>query len=367
MRSVSRKRDTAPRAARRARRPDLAARLKVRARALKSRVDRRDALIEAVREANGTRDSRKVGEWLVRQAQGWIPAPCWVVIAHDLNGHLNVLADAGLVPNLGPSLWSSANWVMRHGSELFSGDLARDPRSSSPGASGSVIAFPLLCRNRSVGVLVGLDPIPSSATPSMSASLVIALRELLEPSAIALDNGAGPREGRRALGDRRSHPAVELAATCIAFCGREAKRAVRNGRPLSLLFLDLDTFKQVNDQHGHLAGSKVLVEAASVIKKCSRETDMVARFGGDEFSLILPDTGTDGAMNVAERILVAMREARFLTAEGLSVRQTVSIGVATLLPESPKTAEELMKLADMAMYRVKAAGKDGIHFAQEGP
>jgi diguanylate cyclase (GGDEF)-like protein len=146
----------------------------------------------------------------------------------------------------------------------------------------------------------------------------------------------------------------------------ETKRAVRNGRPLSLLFLDLDTFKQVNDQHGHLAGSRVLVEAAGVIKKCARESDTVARFGGDEFSLILPETGTEGAINVAERILVAMREARFLTSDGLSVRQTVSIGVATLLPELPKTAEELIKLADMAMYRVKAAGKDGIHFAKEG-
>ena len=110
----------------------------------------------------------------------------------------------------------------------------------------------------------------------------------------------------------------------------------------------------------------VAVAAGEVIKKCSRETDTVARFGGDEFSLILPDTGTEGAISVAERILEAMREARFLTSDGLSVRQTVSIGVATLVPESPKTAEELIKLADMAMYRVKAAGKDGIHFAQEG-
>jgi hypothetical protein len=94
---------------------------------LKTRVERRDTLIEAVREANGTRDSRKVGEWLLRQAQGWVPAPCWVIIAHDPNGHLNVLADTGLVPNIAPSLWSSANWVMRHGSEFFSGDLARGP------------------------------------------------------------------------------------------------------------------------------------------------------------------------------------------------------------------------------------------------
>ncbi len=83
---------------------------------------------------------------------------------------------------------------------------------------------------------------------------------------------------------------------------RETKRASRSGRPLSLLFLDLDGFKQVNDSHGHLAGSKALVEAAAVIRGCARETDVVARFGGDEFSLILPDTGREGAVAVAERI-----------------------------------------------------------------
>ena len=143
---------------------DLAARLKARARALRIRVERRDAFIEALREANASQEPRKVAEWMVRQAQSWIPAPCWVVIAHDVNGHLNVLADVGLVPNLGPSLWSAANWVMRHNAEFFSGDLAKDSRGG-PGANGSAIALPLTCRNRSVGALVCLDPQPSRSAP----------------------------------------------------------------------------------------------------------------------------------------------------------------------------------------------------------
>ena len=102
--------------------------MRARSHTLRARVERREAFIETVREANASQDPRKVAEWMVRQAQSWIPAPCWVVIAHDVNGHLNVLADVGLVPNLGPSLWSAANWVMRHNAEFFSGDLAKDSR-----------------------------------------------------------------------------------------------------------------------------------------------------------------------------------------------------------------------------------------------
>src|SRR5213079_3571828 len=100
---------------------------------------------------------------------------------------------------------------------------------------------------------------------------------------------------------------------------RETKRASRSGRPLSLLFLDLDGFKAINDTHGHLFGSRALVEAASVIRASARETDMVARFGGDEFALILPDTGGEGAFAVGERIRDRIAEYRFLSREGLSL------------------------------------------------
>lgn len=358
------KRAPAARPPRTTRRLDLAARLKGRTRALRSRVDRREALVEAVREANAYLDPRRVAEWMVRQGQSWVPAPCWVVTAHDVNGHLNVLADAGLAPGFGPSLWSAANWVMRHGAEFLCGDLAKDSRGQA-GASGSAIALPLTCRNRTVGALVCLDPLPSRLTPTMSPSLVQALRTLLEPAAIALDNALALQKADT-LSVTDDLTRLYNSRFLNNVLRRETKRAVRNGSPLSLLFLDLDSFKQVNDQHGHLAGSKVLMEAAAVIRGCARETDVVARFGGDEFSLVLPDTNLEGAVQVAERIRDRLRLSRFLTSEGLSVRQTVSIGVSTLLPDHPRTADELMKAADMAMYRVKAAGKDGIHIAQEG-
>jgi diguanylate cyclase (GGDEF)-like protein len=334
--------------------------LKTRVRTLRVRLEQRDAVVDAVREANATLEPRKVGDWLVRQANTWIPASCWSVIAHDVNGQLNVLADLGLTPSFGPSLWSCANWVMRHGVELFSSDLAEDSRASA-GAVGTAMAFPLICRNRTVGVLVGLDPLPSAALPSLGAPLVLALRAVLEPPAIALDNALALQKAE-ALSVTDDLTRLYNSRYLNLVLRRETKRASRSGRPLSLLFLDLDGFKMVNDTHGHLAGSKSLVEAAAIIRTCARETDVVARFGGDEFALILPDTGKDGAMAVATRIRDRIKGARFLTSDGLDVRLTASIGVATL-PDVAASAEELLRAADMAMYQVKAVGKDGIHLA----
>ena len=317
-------------------------------------------MVDAVREANASLDPVKVAEWLVGQAQDWLPAPCWTVVAHDVNGNLNVLADAGLTPSMGPSLWSSANWVMRHATEFFARDLSKDPRGA-PGALGTAIAFPLICRSRSVGVLVGLDPAPSSMNPTLGPSLLLAVRSVLEPAAIALDNAVALQKAE-ALSVTDDLTRLYNTRYLNLVLRRETKRASRSGRPLSLLFLDLDGFKRVNDTHGHLAGSKALVEAAAIIRSCARETDVVARFGGDEFSLILPDTGGEGAVSVAARIRERIRGARFLSSDGLSVHLTASIGVATL-PDVAASAEELLKAADMAMYRVKAAGKDGIHIA----
>ena len=348
--------------ARRAKQPDFAARLKSRVRSLRGRLDHRDAIVEAVREANATLDPQRVAEWLVDQAQGWIPAPCWAVVAHDLNDHLNVLADSGLTPNLGPALWTSANWVMRHGVEFSARDLASDSRSG-PGSAGTAIAFPLICRNRTVGVLVGLDASPSSAAPALGPSVVLSLRTVLEPCAIALDNALALQRAE-ALSVTDDLTRLYNSRYLNQVLRRETKRASRSGRPLSLLFLDLDGFKQVNDNHGHLAGSKALVEAAAIIRSCARETDVVARFGGDEFALILPDTGREGALSVASRIRDRLRTTHFLADDGLALHLTASIGLATL-PDAAPSAEELLRAADMAMYKVKAAGKDGIHIATD--
>ena len=347
-----------------ARRLDFSSYVKARIRTLRTRLERRNALVEVVRDAHASLDPQKVATWLVRQADDWIPAPCWAVIAPDVNGQLTVLADKGLLPALGPSVWAVAEWVTLEGGELLSGDLSKDDRTASVVAAGTAIGLPLVCRNRPVGVLVGLDPLPSASTPSLGAPVAGALRTLLEPVAIALDNALAIQKAE-ALSVTDDLTGLSNSRYLNLVLRREEKRSIRTARPLSVLFIDMDGFKNVNTNHGHMAGSRALVEAAGVIRSCARETDVVARFGGDEFAVILPDTGRQGALFVAERICDRLRAFKFLQADALNLHLTASVGIATL-PDVTTSAEELLRAADRAMYRVKDSGKNGIHVAEKG-
>ena len=213
------------------------------------------------------------------------------------------------------------------------------------------MAFPLSCRGRRVGALIALDRAPSAREPRLSPSMLRAVRVLLEPASVALDNALLLKRAEAlSVTDDLTHLYNSRYLNLVL--RRETKRASRSGRPLSLLFIDLDGFKAVNDTHGHLFGSRALVEAAAVIRSSARETDVVARFGGDEFALVLPDTGGEGAFAVGERIRERIAAHKFLAGDGLDIHLTASVGVATL-PDVAASAEELVQAADKAMYRVR--------------
>jgi diguanylate cyclase (GGDEF)-like protein len=144
----------------------------------------------------------------------------------------------------------------------------------------------------------------------------------------------------------------------------EIRRADRSERDLSVLFLDLDRFKRVNDQFGHLVGSNVLRRLSEVLIECVRQVDTLARYGGDEFTILLVDTPHEGALAVAERIRRTVADTLFEGSGAAPIRLTISIGVATF-PVHSRDREGLLDLADKAMYRAKSRGRNCVCSAGE--
>ena len=293
---------------------DLSIRLRAFGRALRSRVESRAALLDIVRAVNTTLEPARLAQLLVDRAATWVPVPCWAVVSSDLSGQLTVLADRGLTEDMRPAVDAVAKWVMRHSEGFATADLRTDACVSHP-AAGAVLAFPLVSRNVPVGVLIAVDREPCGREPRLAPRTLDGVRVLLEPAAAALDNAMIlKRLEALSVTDDLTH--LYNSRYLNQVLRRETKRASRSGHPLSLLFVDLDGFKSINDGHGHLFGSRALVEVADVIRRSARETDIVARFGGDEFALVLPDTGREGAFAVGERVRQRIAAQRFLVADG---------------------------------------------------
>ncbi|HMZ79665.1 MAG TPA: sensor domain-containing diguanylate cyclase [Acidobacteriota bacterium] len=139
----------------------------------------------------------------------------------------------------------------------------------------------------------------------------------------------------------------------------ELKRSRRYGLHLAVIFLDLDGFKGINDQFGHLVGSNTLVEVGQLIYRAVRETDVVARYGGDEFVIVLPETNAAQAFIIAERIRARIEATTFQKGRGLTVHLTCSLGISAF-PEHGTVAEDLVKWADQAMYNAKQGTKNQV-------
>lgn len=141
---------------------------------------------------------------------------------------------------------------------------------------------------------------------------------------------------------------------------REIEMSRQHLQPLSLLMLDIDHFKHVNDNHGHSAGDEVLKAVAGSIKHQLRNVDMVFRFGGEEFLILLSNTGREAAAMVGERLRFAAQEQDY-AADGKSIELTVSLGCSTLLPG--ESADSLLRRADNALYVAKRAGRNRLAMA----
>jgi diguanylate cyclase (GGDEF)-like protein len=169
-------------------------------------------------------------------------------------------------------------------------------------------------------------------------------------------------EENRRLEELATTDPVTLVLNRRAFADRlrvEMDRSRRFGSSLSILMIDIDHFKRVNDTAGHLAGDNVLREVASEIGDAVRTVDIVARYGGEEFVVILPETALEGAEVFGERLRERISGREFLAGDG-KIRLTVSVGIATFPTQDVSTADELFARADSAMYRAKDSGRNQV-------
>jgi diguanylate cyclase (GGDEF)-like protein/putative nucleotidyltransferase with HDIG domain len=234
----------------------------------------------------------------------------------------------------------------------------RDPRyvALRPGVR-SALSLPLRYRDDLLGVL----SLESLREHSFSQQDVLTLQSLADQLAIALHNA---RAYQLAL-DQAITDGLTGLKTHRYF--REAldgewRRSTRTGRPFSVLMMDLDGFKRVNDRGGHLEGDKVLAAVAALLDARSRQSNVVARYGGDEFALLMPETNTEQAEILAERLRAALEADHFLRAHEV----TASFGIATF-PDHGQTQEEILRVADSGMYLAKHCNGNCVKVASLSP
>jgi diguanylate cyclase (GGDEF)-like protein len=141
--------------------------------------------------------------------------------------------------------------------------------------------------------------------------------------------------------------------------GMEVQQAFVNKSSLSLILIDIDHFKKVNDTYGHLEGDKILRGVGSLLKNSVRKNDTVARYGGEEFVLILPETNLEAASMIAERIRQVVESTAF-DVENAHIRVTISLGISSFPSHRPRSKEELVKMADLALYHAKGEGRNRV-------
>ncbi len=252
-------------------------------------------------------------------------------------------------------------WVAKEGKPLVIPDVSIDPRFSKKAdeISGfqtkSVVCVPLMVRGK---VLGAIELINNNTEDSFSKDDLLLLETLADYTAIAIENSK--------LFDKVQELTITDDLTGLfnsrylqQFLENEVERARRYNYKLSMIFMDLDHFKDVNDKHGHLCGSRLLAEVAEVLKRMVRSSDIICRYGGDEFVILLPAAPKDKAYLVAEKIRWAIKAEKFLQEEGINTSLTVSIGLTTF-PDDAKDKVELLQLADKAMYSVKNDSRDGV-------
>ena len=255
-----------------------------------------------------------------------------------------------------------AGWVAQHNLPLLVPDVAKDARfasrfdDASRFHTASILCVPLAFKGRTLGVI---ELVNSDGDPVFSEEDLRILSTVAEFSAIAIENARNFHKVQE-LTVLDDHTGLFNSRHMKRQLESEVVRATRFGHPVSLIFFDLDHFKQVNDTHGHQAGSRVLHEVGKLLLKTLRSTDVPVRYGGDEFVILMPETSKDQAIAAARRIGGEIAREEFLADQSYGpLKLTASLGVA-VFPDDARDPESLLRVADEAMYRVKATIRGGV-------
>ncbi len=223
----------------------------------------------------------------------------------------------------------------------------------------TIICVPLINKGKALGVieLINVD-LSLFGEPYLDL-----LESLADFAAIALGN-ARYLEQIKELSVRDDCTKLFNSRYMVELFEVELTRSKRHKYKFSVVFLDLDHFKNVNDNYGHLIGSQLLRNIADILLSSIRKSDWAIRYGGDEFVLILTETGKKEALHLTERIRHRLNKAVFFTEENYNIKVTASFGIA-VYPDDAKTTDEIIGLADNAMYKVKNSGRNNILVAEK--
>jgi len=335
---------------------------------LEAHVSEMELLLEVSKAVSGTLDLPEQLEMLGKQVCARLGAAEFTVMLIDEASHqLVVEAVAGDTPSavrgmrfhLGEGV---AGEVAAKGQSIYVPDVSRDPRylqyKGRTKTTGSFLAVPL----RSKGRILGVMNINRRATDAFDLQEVRLVEAIAAQAALAIANA---RLYQQTLELSFTDPLTAVANRRQLFLRleQEFSRSVRFGDPLSLLMIDLDLFKQINERHGHTVGDGVLRGVALALRRNVRKIDIVARYGGEEFCIVLPRVGKPEALEVAEKLRRAVAAAKLPGPDGGGPLQvTISIGVATLGIDADDVAG-LIEKADSALYEAKREGRDRVAMA----